>query len=84
MMKIEFVKRTGYKPTAEEYKAIEAQYYDFDGDKNTFCRNWRAEMLRAERDTAAAINRLMIAEAEKHGCSTPYFLKLKELFFLIS
>lgn len=84
MMMLEFVQRTGYQPTHEEYREIEKQYHDFDGDKNAFYQNWAEEARRAERDTAAAIHKLLIAEAKKHGCSTPYYLKLQELFFLIS
>lgn len=36
----EFIDRTGYQPTAEEYAAIEKEYYHFKGDKDQFCRAW--------------------------------------------
>lgn len=36
----EFIDRTGYQPTAEEYAAIENEYYHFKGDKDKFCRAW--------------------------------------------
>ena len=38
MMMAEFIERTGFQPTAEEYQKIEDAYYLFDGDKDTFCK----------------------------------------------
>lgn len=38
MMMTEFVERTGFQPTTEEYAKIEEAYYDFDGDKDAFCK----------------------------------------------
>ncbi|MFQ8761761.1 MAG: hypothetical protein ACLSAF_22175 [Intestinimonas sp.] len=38
MMMYEFTERTGFQPTADEYEQIEQAYYDFDGDKNAFCK----------------------------------------------
>ena len=38
MMMNEFVERTGFQPTTEEYTKIEEAYYDFDGDKDAFCK----------------------------------------------
>ena len=38
MMLSEFVERTGFEPLAFEYAKIEEAYYDFDGDKDTFCK----------------------------------------------
>lgn len=40
MMKSEFIKLTGFEPTDEEYRAIENDYYRFDGDKQAFCRKF--------------------------------------------
>ena len=45
MMMSEFIDRTGFEPTAKEYAKIEETYYDFDGDKDAFCKafvkpNW--------------------------------------------
>ena len=34
MMMSEFIERTGFEPSAEEYENIEEQYYNFDGDKD--------------------------------------------------
>lgn len=38
MNKQEFIERTGYTPADEEYKFIEQSYYDFDGDKDAYCK----------------------------------------------
>lgn len=32
MMMSEFIQRTGFEPTAEEYEKIEEAYYNFDGE----------------------------------------------------
>lgn len=40
MMYNEFVERTHYNPTIEEYEVIEESYYDFDGNKDDFCKQW--------------------------------------------
>lgn len=40
MLVSEFINRTSYQPTAEEYAEIEKQYYHFNGDKDKFCRAW--------------------------------------------
>ena len=48
MLKEEFIARTGYTPTDEEYAAIEDDYYEFDGDKDAFCKAFDAEVFKAE------------------------------------
>lgn len=40
MLVSEFIDRTGYRPTAEEYADIEEAYYVFEGDKDAYCRAW--------------------------------------------
>ena len=42
----EFTERTGYEPTFEEYQFIEESYYEFDGNKDAFCKAW----LKDKRD----------------------------------
>ena len=42
MMMSEFEKLTGIYPTATMYKAIEAAYMEFDGDKKAFCKAFLA------------------------------------------
>lgn len=40
MMMSEFIERTKFEPTCEEYAAIEQEYYKFPGDKDAFCHRW--------------------------------------------
>ncbi len=40
MTKHEFTERTNYCPTVEEYQYIEESYYEFDGLKDEFCKQW--------------------------------------------
>lgn len=56
MMMKEFIDRTGFEPTAEEYEAIEEQYYIFNGNKDDFCTAWVKE---------GGIRRLTHQRAEK-------------------
>ena len=59
MMKKEFEALTGIFPSDELYKAIEAAYYDFTGDKTAFCKAYKAnkdgiaERIQREADIAA-------------------------------
>lgn len=41
MMMSEFIERTGFEPTGEEYRAIEEEYMGCSEDKDTFCKNWK-------------------------------------------
>ena len=47
MLKEEFIARTGYTPTDAEYAAIEGDYYEFDGDKDAFCKVFDVEAFKA-------------------------------------
>ena len=38
MMMSEFIERTGFQPLPFEYAKIEEAYYNFEGDKDAFCR----------------------------------------------
>lgn len=40
MLVSEFIDRTGYQPTADEYAEIEEAYNVFDGDKDAYCKAW--------------------------------------------
>lgn len=40
MLVSEFIDRTGYQPSADEYAEIEQAYYVFEGDKDKFCKAW--------------------------------------------
>lgn len=69
MMMSEFTERTGFTPTAEEYAKIEEAYYDFDGDKNAFCKAFVAQggEKKVYEARATEIERLkgQIVELEK-------------------
>lgn len=41
MMINEFIERTGFEPTGEEYREIEEEYMACNDDKDTFCKNWK-------------------------------------------
>lgn len=60
MMMSEFIERTGFEPSAEEYEKIEEQYYNFDGDKDAFCTNWLTQggILRCCKERALKIEQL--------------------------
>lgn len=64
MMKSEFIALTGFEPTEEEYQAIEADYYRFNGDKQVFCRKFvsdgkLAAYANARRNNLAKTVRLL-------------------------
>ncbi len=57
MMMSEFIERTGFEPTADEYSRIEEEYYEFDGDKDAFCKRWKKDegVNRLARERAVKI-----------------------------
>ena len=40
MMKSEFIERTGFEPTADEYEVIAQEYMGCDIDMDAFCKQW--------------------------------------------
>lgn len=69
MMISEFIERTGFEPTADEYAKIEEAYYNFDGDKNVFCKafvdgNGVSRICRARAEEISRL-RSVILETEK-------------------
>ena len=44
----EFIERTGYEPSFEEYKFIEGSYYEFDGQKDEFCKWFKKALKNGE------------------------------------
>lgn len=69
MMMSEFIERTGFKPTTSEYAKIEGAYYDYDGDKDAFCKafvdNGGEKKICAARADEIARLRDQMLEAEK-------------------
>ena len=43
MLLSEFYERTNIMPREGEYHFIELSYYDFDGDKDEFCKAWKRD-----------------------------------------
>lgn len=43
MLLEEFVQRTGFEPSQNDYCIIEQQYMKFEGDKDQFCEKWIKE-----------------------------------------
>lgn len=69
MMMSEFIERTSFEPTADEYIKIEDAYYNFDGDKDAFCKafvsgNGVAQICKARADEIARLRSVML-ETEK-------------------
>ena len=69
MMMSEFIERTGFEPTAKEYAKIEEAYYDFDGDKDAFCKAFVKDggARKLCKARAAEIDRLnsLLLESER-------------------
>lgn len=69
MMMKEFIERTGFEPTAEEYKKIEENYCRYSGDKNEFCKEFvkRGEEKKICKARVEEIERLrsQMIELEK-------------------
>lgn len=67
MMIQEFEQLTGIEPTADEYSVIEGMYYEYNGDKGAFCKDFvdnhrMIEALRrANSDLQARLDQM-------HGC----------------
>ena len=65
----EFIERTGFEPTAEEYGKIEEEYYKFDGDKDDFCKAFaaggREKQICSNRAQEIELLRSQILEMEK-------------------
>ena len=71
MMISEFIERTGFEPTAKEYATIEEAYYDFDGDKDAFCKAFVKDggAWKLCKARAAEIDRLnsLLLESERQS-----------------
>lgn len=63
MMKSEFIERTGFEPTAEEYKQIEQEYMGTDIDKDRFCKQW-IKQGGIQRISRQRVRRIEELEAE--------------------
>lgn len=72
MLISEFVERTGYQPTAEEYAEIEKEYMHSSNEKDDFCRLWK----RANPEKVGQIQRKEKAQKRREKVGK---IVLKEL-----
>lgn len=74
MLLQEFIDRTGFEPTPEEYAEIEKAYYAFNGNKDEFCKDFMAnggeKKVYAERAHKIVELRNEMAETEKRYKAT--------------
>lgn len=63
MMRSEFIERTKFEPTAEEYAEIENEYMGTELDKDAFCKMWKKQG-GAERLMRLRARRIEELEAE--------------------
>lgn len=71
MMMSEFIERTGFLPTADEYEQIEEAYYNFAGDKDAFCKKFVADggkrkIYQARADEIARLRSQMVEIEKEH------------------
>ena len=79
MMISEFIERTGFEPTASEYAKIEKAYYDFNGNKDEFCKAFVMKRARITRVSKAAI----AASRRYPNRNIHYFRNGNNEFFII-
>lgn len=60
----EFTERTGFYPTYEHYKFIEKSYMDFDGDKDAFCKAYKANENGLAEKIAREVERFIEEQTE--------------------
>lgn len=80
MLLSEFIERTGFHPTTEEYRRIEEEYYTFEGDKDAYCRMWRKKHLTgaSQRAVAEIENLKKQLEEAKKTATLAFDLRNKE------
>lgn len=66
MMMHEFTERTGYTPNYDEYRFIEESYYEFDGNKDEFCKWWKKANKSGEWAKELKLRQRIAALEEQH------------------
>ncbi len=71
MMISEFIERTGFEPTASEYVKIEEAYYDFNGNKDEFCKAFvknggEKELCKARAAEIAQLKSQLVEMEKQH------------------
>lgn len=81
MLISEFITRTGYQPTADEYAEIENEYNNFNGDKDKFCRAWKRvnptkagqiERERKKAERTEKVFQIALKEVRNYKGSDPW------------
>ena len=60
----EFTERTGFYPTYEHYRFIEKSYMGFDGDKDAFCKAYKANENGLAEKIAREVERFVEDQTE--------------------
>lgn len=85
MMRSEFIERTGFEPTADEYAEIEQEYMGCDIDKDLFCKQWKKRggiermMRRRARRIEELEDSLKKAESDYDRMDAQYCTTINEL-----
>lgn len=71
MMISEFIERTGFEPTASEYAKIEDAYYDFNGNKDEFCKAFvknggEKKIYKARAEEIAQLKSQLVEMEKQH------------------
>ena len=71
MMISEFIDRTGFEPTASEYAKIEKAYYDFNGNKDEFCKAFvknggEKKIYKARAEEIAQLKSQLVEMEKQH------------------
>ncbi len=71
MMISEFIERTGFEPTASEYVKIEKAYYDFNGNKDEFCKAFvknggEKKIYKARAEEIAQLKSQLVEMEKQH------------------
>ena len=71
MMMSEFIDRTGFEPTASEYAKIEEAYYDFNGNKDEFCKAFvknggEKKICKARAEEIAQLKSQLVEMEKQH------------------
>ncbi len=71
MMISEFIERTGFEPTASEYVKIEEAYYDFNGNKDEFCKAFvknggEKKIYKARAEEIAQLKSQLVEMEKQH------------------
>ena len=71
MMISEFIERTGFEPTASEYVKIEESYYDFNGNKDEFCKAFvknggEKKIYKARAEEIAQLKSQLVEMEKQH------------------